>query len=164
MLPQVQGSVEPAGDGDVPEVAGRALGAAVEPAVGDDAGADAGGDLDEEQVVDLGPAVVCSPSAMRLTSLSTSTGDVAACGDMSAGTSKPSQPGMIGGLVGRPVRVLDRPGQADADAGEVVDAGGRPSASSVEPISTTRSSTAPGPVGDGDRLVVLGRGRCRRGR
>ena len=40
------------------EIAGRALRAAIEPAVGDDAGADAGGDLDEQQMPDVPPALV----------------------------------------------------------------------------------------------------------
>ena len=75
MLPQRQGRSGPPRDGDVPEVAGGALGAAVDLAVGDDPGADAGGDLDEQQVVDRrATAIVCSPRAITLTSLSTSTG------------------------------------------------------------------------------------------
>src|SRR4051812_10105825 len=43
------------GDPDVADVAGGALGAAVDVAVGDDAAADAGADLDEEQVLDVAP-------------------------------------------------------------------------------------------------------------
>ena len=38
---------------DVPEVAGGALGAALQDAAGHDAGADAGGDLDQDEVVDV---------------------------------------------------------------------------------------------------------------
>ena len=93
----------------------------------------------------------CSPSAMRLTSLSTSTGRVDVVVRCSAGMSKPSQPGMIGGLHRPAGGELDRPGQADADAGEVLGrAAGRGRAWS------TRSSTDPvehrlGPVGDVDR-------------
>ena len=44
------------GDVDVADVAGGALGAAVDAAVGDHAAADAGADLDEEQVVGVAPA------------------------------------------------------------------------------------------------------------
>ena len=50
------------GDLDVAEVAGGALGAAVDVAADDDPGADAGGDLDVEQVVDASqPAVAVLP-------------------------------------------------------------------------------------------------------
>ena len=44
------------GDVDVADVAGGALGAAVDAAVGDHAAADAGADLDEQQVVGVAPA------------------------------------------------------------------------------------------------------------
>src|SRR5690606_32648263 len=47
-----------AGDVDVAEVAGGALGAALQEAAGDDACADAGGDLHEDEVVDVGPGVL----------------------------------------------------------------------------------------------------------
>ena len=63
-----------AGRADVADVAGRAVRAAVDVAVGDDAAADAGADLDEEQVLGSRQCVRCSPRAMMLTSLSTSTG------------------------------------------------------------------------------------------
>src|SRR5690606_15716073 len=46
-----------AGHPDVPDVAGGALGPAVQPPAGDDAAADAGADLDEEQVLRGGAAV-----------------------------------------------------------------------------------------------------------
>jgi len=44
------------GDVDVADVAGGALGAAVDASVGDDAAADAGADLDEQQVLGVAPA------------------------------------------------------------------------------------------------------------
>ena len=44
------------GDVDVADVAGGALGAAVDAAVGDDAAADAGADFDEQQVGGVAPA------------------------------------------------------------------------------------------------------------
>ena len=51
----------------------------------------------------------CSPSAMTLTSLSTTT-TAPSSARTKPGTSKPSQPGMIGGLVGRPVACSTGPG------------------------------------------------------
>ena len=50
--------LEVAGHVDVADVARRALGAAVDPALGDDPAADAGADLDEEQVVVGAPGLV----------------------------------------------------------------------------------------------------------
>ena len=86
----------------VPQVPGGALRAALQLARGNDAGADPGGHLDQHQVGDVGPGRARSPSAMMFTSLSTSTGTLKRAAP-SAGTSHRSQPGMIGGLIGRPV-------------------------------------------------------------
>ena len=52
----------------------------------------------------------CSPSAMTLTSLSTTTTRAERRLARTPGTSKPSQPGMIGGFVGRPVACSTGPG------------------------------------------------------
>ncbi len=84
-----------------------------------------------------------SPSAMMFTSLSTSTGASKVPWNQ-PGTSKRSQPGMIGGLMGRPRAVLDRAGQPDADREQV--AGARPSwSSSSWAAPETQLSTASGP-------------------
>ena len=50
-MPQRQTTVGSSVDLDVADVAGTALRAAMEPAVGDDPGADAGPDLDDDDVV-----------------------------------------------------------------------------------------------------------------
>src|SRR5690606_34010195 len=54
-VPAAARDVGRARHGDVPDVAGGALGAAAQLAVRDDPGADAGGDLDEEHVRHGGP-------------------------------------------------------------------------------------------------------------
>ena len=61
-------------DADVADVAGRAGGAAVHLAMADDAAADAGADLDAQEVRERALSRHSSPSAIRLTSLSTNTG------------------------------------------------------------------------------------------
>ena len=90
-----------------------------------------------------GHSDVCSPRAMTLTSLSTSTG-TRSLRDSSPGTSASSQPGMIGGLIGRPVECSTGPGRPTPTLTRSLS--GRPAVlSSSRPSSTTRSSTGPGP-------------------
>ncbi len=79
-----------AGGGGVAEVARGPHRPAVQPAAADDPGADAGRDLDEEQVLDLRVGDGVLPSAMMLTSLSTSTGTSPRAWPTWAGTSYPS--------------------------------------------------------------------------
>ena len=81
-----------------------------------------------------------SPSAMMFTSLSTSTG-ASKLSRNQPGTSNRSQPGMIGGLMGRPRAVLDGPGQPDADREQV--AGRRGRAARAARVRRWRPSSAP---------------------
>ena len=94
-----------------------------------------------------GPGVLRSPRAMMLTSLSTQDGtsDVLVT---HPGTSKPSHPGMIGGLTGRPVLNCDGAGQPDADRRS----GRRGCGRAVE------QGVAPGPAGT---APARGPRRCR---
>ena len=140
-------------------------GAAVDAPAGDDAAADPGADLDEQQVVGRrASSDQCSPRAMMLTSLSTSTGRVVAARRTSSGIEKPSQPGMIGGLTGCPVAKLDGPGHPDPDAPHVPRRRGRPRASSSAKRSSTQSSTGSGPAAMSRSQRALGERRRRRGR
>ena len=84
-----------------------------------------------------------SPSAMMFTSLSTSTG-ASKLSRNQPGTSKRSQPGMIGGLIGRPVLCSTGPGSPMPIASR--SPGARPSCSSSSCAAVeTQLSTASGP-------------------
>ena len=85
-----------------------------------------------------------SPSAITFTSLSTSTGQPRPA-PTTPGTSKPSQPGMIGGLVGRPVECSTGPGRPMPTPQQVA-RGRRPALRSSDLLlRTSHFSTASGP-------------------
>ena len=95
----------------------------------------------------------CSPSAMMLTSLSMSTGtSKARC--TWAGTSNRSQPGMIGGLIARPVECSTGPGRPMPIAASSPTPR-RWSASSSAITDSTQPSTCSGPVGHVEVLAAL---------
>ncbi len=137
--------VDVVGHLDVAEVAGGALGAATQRAVADDPAADARGDLDEHQVVDVAEAdevlaerhdvdvVVDDDDARR------------ALGRTKPGTSKPSQPGMIGGFVGRPVACSTGPGSPMPTPARSPTRRPARRDAARRPWSTTQRSTASGP-------------------
>ena len=80
--------------------------------------------------------MACSPSAITLTSLSTTTTSPR-LGGTKPGTSNPSQPGMIGGFVGRPVACSTGPGSPMPTP--AMSRGRRPAAAtSRRPCSTTQ--------------------------
>ena len=90
-----------------------------------------------------GNPMACSPSAMMFTSLSTTTSEPSSA-RTKPGTSNPSHPGMIGGLVGRPVACSTGPGRPMPTPAS--SASPRSAAvSSARPWSTTHRSTASGP-------------------
>ena len=97
-------------DVDVADVAGGALGAALQESARDDAGADAGRHLHEDQVVDVGPGVLALAERHDVHVVVDQHGSVEAWRANQPGTSKRSQPGMIGGLMGRPVECSTGPG------------------------------------------------------
>ena len=104
--------------GDVAEVAGRALRAAVELAAADDARADAGGDLDEDEVVDV--RVDRGVLAERHDVDVVVDEDRAAERGRDVGRDVVAVPAGHDRRRGRaPGGVLDRTGQAEADAGEL---------------------------------------------
>ena len=104
--------------------------------------------------------MACSPSAITLTSLSTTTGQPSSA-RTKPGTSKPSHPGMIGGFVGRPVACSTGPGSPMPDTGHVVrraaDRGERAGGRARRPTP----APARGPSGDVevDELAGQHRGR-----
>ena len=108
------------GDAHVPEVAGRALGAALQLAAGDDAGADAGGDLDQHEVVDVGE--MGTPLAQRhdVDVVVDEDRDGVVALDV-AGDVVPVPAGHDRRVDRAAGGVLDRAGQADADGGELGD-------------------------------------------
>ena len=154
-LPQRHCTVGAVRRGDVAEVAGGAEGPAVQAPVADHAGADAGRDLDEEQVIDVGRGPACSPSAIRLTSLSTRTGTSKTRADV--GHHVVAVPSRHDRRVARPAgRVLDGTGQADADTGEVARrAAGDPRAAATRPgDDQSRSTSGPSAMSSGLRSLV----------
>ncbi len=99
--------------------------------------------LTRRRSVTSGHASRCSPRAMMLTSLSTSTGTSKYAPSI-PGTSASSQPGMIGGLFGCPVAYSTGPGRPRPTPAR--SAVSRPAvASSLRPVSATPSRTGPGP-------------------
>ena len=85
----------------------------------------------------------CSPSAMMLTSLSTRTG-TAYSRWRRPGTSYLSQPGMIGGLIGRPVACSTGPGRPMPIAARCL-TGRRCAFSSARTVVDTQPRTTSGP-------------------
>ena len=136
------------------DVAGGALRAALQDAAGDDAGADAGRDLDEDEVVDVGPGELALAERHDVDVVVDEHRHVEGARWSQPGTSKRSQPGMIGGLIGRPVQCSTGPGSADADREQVV--GLAPEL--VEQLAGRRSIDPAehglGPLGDVDALAA----------
>ena len=88
---------------DVADVTGATVAAGVDLTPDHHAGADARGNLDEAERRPIGGSTVCSPAAMAFASFSTRTG-ASITSRMCSPIGKSSQPGMIGGCDGRPVR------------------------------------------------------------
>ena len=163
-LPHEQSTSAPCGRRDVAEVAGRATAPRCSrpplmmPAPMPVA------TLTKRRCSTSGWAMACSPRAMMLTSLSTSTGHVEGAARRGrARRSRPS-PGMIGGRIGRPVECSTGPGSPmptpmRSSAGA---AGLRRAAGAV--VAATQSSTDLGAVGDVEALADLAERTRRAGR
>ena len=129
-----------AGDPDVADVAGGAVGAAVDRAVDDDPAADPGADLDEEQVVDLAPVGPVLAQRHDVDVVVDQHRDAVAVGE-ALGDRVAVPAGHDRRVARAPGRVLDRPGDADADPAHVAVARGRPRAAGRG--SARRPSRAP---------------------
>ena len=119
-LPQLQmiASALVGGDADVADVAGGALGAAVDAAVDDDPAADPGGDLDEQQVVDLAPVGPVLAEGHDVDVVVDQHRDAVAVGE--ALGDRVAVPAGHDRRVARPAgRVLDRARDADPDPAHV---------------------------------------------
>ena len=112
---------------------------------GDDAAADAGADLDEHQVLGVAPVGPVLAEGHDVDVVVDEHRRVVAARRTSRGIEKPSQPGMIGGLTGWPVRT--RPGRARRRRSRARRRRARPSsASSAVKCSSTTPRTRSGPA------------------
>ena len=152
-------------DDDVADVAGGALGAAVDGAAGDDAAADAGADLDVEQVLDLAPVGPVLAEGHDVHVVVDEHGHVGRCARANQpGMEKPSQPGMIGGFTGWPVANATGPGMPTPRPRTSPRREPELARAARRAARRPRSSTASGPSAMSISKATSASGRRRRGR